>query len=891
VTVRRTESQIPGGIANISRLSDYVDIQGPVALVSYLPSPIKYISSKRELAQNTYVVMYDTPPQTDIKYTWRFKLYLLGESDSNPFYKIELPEGSEGVFELDYKKTEKAWCIHNAVKLTVEVELSTGETLSLSQQIIKAPKDVDHLERQNVNPNPSAGRPFITKLIEASLADYLDKLEDLDPVVGTQGNQLKSKVISAIIYNTYIQFFSGQALTKYGMMRNGVAWFEYLNRERAQQNWLTQLTAMSAEGYESVGVCGIRPDVLAMLINSSYVAGMPTLTPFTKRPDEDQITYNSEIIGNIGQIIEGTSSGSPDVGVDIFNLLRFPKSCIEICGLLLEEIKNTRNEWKNRHWDSLVSERDGQLMMLLEDFFYGPSDFSKSRMKVSADIVKRLRSAYVSMLSSNKLCLRMRSDFYVGIPDGNSLTNSFLDLFVRANQVDVDISTTLTMLHMTDLEEQYDVAGKRWPIYYGGYEREFELTFIYDFGDTKKVFKFTFELDEFIVIPDYLMNPGNNPRTRLKPIRKKAHDLNLEAIGLDAQIQLLSEGDPGLQELRRQFGEVQDKLYTLGCEFVLLIMHTRRAHRLPNFHVVYQKISVDDQGDEHTDNSSNDYEQALDSLNTQITIFYNAAVSTYCATWQSEELVKVLSGQVEEIRTAKQFFNSIANSWATAEQFTTGIFAGHRLNCTSIIAEPIHIPRVIPKDQYARIPRAIDDDDLFFRINKEILFNPDRPSTSDMTAGAAAVDSVLVSVEEKETMELVFDEFFSDIGRSAVPVKMIIIGYADKTFTGGASNRETYNKDLSERRAKWTEARFLEHVNLRNGEIDAGTADPDRQTKVEIGAGKKLEEIVVSWCGDKHAPGDPSDPQNTLRNDAHTNVRVVLMAAKDVPAAPGFCYQ
>lgn len=887
MTVRKTESQIPGGIANISRLSDHVCVQGSIALVSYLPSTIMYISSTRELAQNTYVVMFDTPPLTDVTYTWRLKMYLPGQSDTNPFFHNEI-KGDKGIFELDYQKTEKAWCISDAVKLTVEVELSTGETLILSHQIAKVQKDIDHLERQNVNPNPTAGKPFITKLIEASLADYLDMIEKLDPVVCTQGNLLKSKVISAIIYNTYVQFFAGQALEKYRIMNNGVGWLDYLNKDKTQQFGFMDLPEISDDAYKSVGVCGIRPEILAMFITSSNIAGTPTLTPFTKRKDKDQSSYNREIIVNIAEIIEGTITGSRNIGVDIFNLLRFPKSCIEMCGLLLEEIKKTRSDWRKRNWDSLVSEDDGQLIMLLEDLFYGPSDFTNSRMKIPTQIVNRLNSAYVSMLSSKKLCQRMRSDFYVGIPDSNSLTNYFHNLIEIANLVDVTASIVLTMHHMSDLEEKYNDIGTLRPIYYGGYERQVEFSINYDFGDNYKIFNYKFDLEDFIVLPDFLWDSSSNPEIRLKPIGREAKILDSEISDIEIQIKGLEPNDPTLPEIKRQLANKKEKLDELGVEFVQRIMRTRRVYRLPKYNVLHEVIIVDDQGNNHTVDSTNDYQQSFKSLYAQIMLFYLSAVSTYCAgDGHSVDIFNALSGYLEAVQLSKEYIDSIISAELAPNQITRSNYSTHNISTKPITTQIPYLSIQVPKDQFAQIPRAINVDDCFFRINKDILFNLNSPTTSEMGVGAASAETVLASSEENEHMNLIFDEFRSDIFRSAVPLKLLIFGYADKNFAGNATDRETYNKKLSERRALWMKERFLEYVSLINSEITANTTDPDLPRKVEIGVGKKLEEIVVSWCGDKHAPGDPIDPPEKLKNQAHRDVRMILMPVEDAPSVGG----
>lgn len=892
MAVRKTESQIPGGIGNISRLSDSVDIDGSVALASFLPSPIKYLSSKKELAQNSYVVMFDNPQQTNITYSWRLKLYLPGQDDANPFFEYESPEDEEGVFELDHKKTKEAWCIALAIKLTVEVDLSTGESLSLSHQIVKAPKDIDHLERQNVDPNPSSGRPFITKLIEASLSDYLDKLEDLDSVVGTRGNQLKSRIISAIIYNTYVRFYAAGSLHEYRVMNNGKKWQSYLNQERTQQDWMFSLVGLSDDDFASVGVCGVRPEILSMFVASSYVAGTPSLTTASTRPEGDLFEYYTDIIGNLGTKIEATPQGSTDIGIDIFNLLRFPKSCIKLCGFLLEEIKKSRADWRDRNWDSLVSERDGQLMMLLEDFFYGPSNISEPSRTLPEDIVKRLRSAYVTMLSSGQLCHRMRSDFYVGIPDGNSLTNKFLNLLDEAEVVQVTASFALTMEHMTDLDEIFAVGATSFPIYYGGFRREVVFNINYHFGDTQERFDFSFDLGDFIVMPDYFWNASNNPEVWLKPAGRKAYLHLLEMAGIDAQIGALPAGDPALPELWLQRGREKNRLDVLALEFVLRIMETKRAYRLTSYQVLYEEISVDDQGIDHTVRSTSDYMQALDSLDTQIRLFYHAAVSTYCVVeGQSADLLEVLASYQEDVQLSKQYFDHIVDTESPPANLSRSIYGGHHLNTTPVSTTILPSPLPVPLDESDQIPRSIDDDDLFFRKNRSVLFNTDRPTTADIAAGATSADTVLVSSDQRDQMELAFDEFFSDLGRSAVPIKLLILGYADKNFLGDAANRVSYNKNLSARRAQWIGARFLEHIDKRNDEIIAGTAAPDRQVIVELGPDNNLEEVVVGWCGDLHAPGDPSDPPNTLLDSAHRDVRMILMPAEDVTITGGDQHQ
>ena len=152
MAVNKTESQIPGGIENISRLSDSVCIKDSIALVSYLPSPLVYLEAEGRLVENKYVVMFGQEPSdaTNLNYKWRIRLYR--GDDTSAYWESDDYERNTGVFILDRDITSNIWCLEDAERIEVLVRCSTGFNLNVLHEIELLPKEIRDVFMDNFEP-------------------------------------------------------------------------------------------------------------------------------------------------------------------------------------------------------------------------------------------------------------------------------------------------------------------------------------------------------------------------------------------------------------------------------------------------------------------------------------------------------------------------------------------------------------------------------------------------------------------------------------------------------------------------------------------------------------------------------------------------------------------
>lgn len=314
---RKTESRLPGQTAgaDLQRLASELGqahVHGNYVLVSYLTSPV---------AQGTDIdyVVFATHNAPADKYLWRFL-------NTSTNVTVE-DETDEGIFQF---------CAEERGELRVSVEVCSGgnpqANLQLTQIIDALDPRLEILlegeglrERLNIDKNIGAlgGNASTSRELMNDFRGYLFE--------ATNGTDIPPRFLAAILYLE--------------ILRNPKSWFlEFLpiigERSRSKEIALAAedlnggfLSSLRTQIDNSLGVSQIYPQIIAMVRQRQ--GQIQTYTNWRELPSSNnqRQRVNDDILGDF----EGLSE---EVKIDLFNLLRFPKSNIKLCCDLIAKLKN-----------------------------------------------------------------------------------------------------------------------------------------------------------------------------------------------------------------------------------------------------------------------------------------------------------------------------------------------------------------------------------------------------------------------------------------------------------------------------------------------------------------------------------------------------------------------
>lgn len=290
--VRKTETRIPTGMQPSDLGQAVTAADSRCALISYVSNPVVVAR------ENTYVVLVTDPAlaTATLLFEWTF---------------VE-NGGVPNVQTTDFG--EKTYTPVATGSLAVGVKLlgaanAVQAELSMQQAIVVSSVPLETLIDQAVSATgPTAGSPDILReLINEHNLYY----QSVAPQTAETGEGFKKFVFSMV--------YDG-ALRKNRVERKAI-----LNELAASIN--TSSVDFAAASSSGAGVCEIRPLLLSMII--------PGMTAWTLLPED--ITQRRV---QVESLLQGLAAMEETKRIDLFNIIRFPKSNIVHCGRILEALRN-----------------------------------------------------------------------------------------------------------------------------------------------------------------------------------------------------------------------------------------------------------------------------------------------------------------------------------------------------------------------------------------------------------------------------------------------------------------------------------------------------------------------------------------------------------------------
>ena len=295
MSARNTERRVPANFqpADLGQAAPAADARS--VLIAHVSSPVVVHRD------NTYVVFI-----TDN-----------GLADSVTGYEWIFSENGAEVQRENTTQGEYTYQPQATGALTVTVNFSGGAgTLTMSQDVLELNPELEAIISAADNETgPGIANPQVAREL---VNDYNIYYRGVQPAVPESGDSF-FKLLFDQVYDGVLQ---------------------RSNAHRARQ--IEQLAAilngadpnLDVRANEAAGVCGIRPVLLAMSLPRTSGGTDPYL-PWTEIPENG--TARVVPLQNLLQAFNGLS---PDDKIDLFNLLRFPKSNITVCGKILETLRD-----------------------------------------------------------------------------------------------------------------------------------------------------------------------------------------------------------------------------------------------------------------------------------------------------------------------------------------------------------------------------------------------------------------------------------------------------------------------------------------------------------------------------------------------------------------------
>jgi hypothetical protein len=314
--VRKTESRIPANFKPDDLGQAVVAADGRCALVSFITSPLVI---DRE---NTYVVFVTDAALAGVANSFEWSVTENGgEADTTTT--------QYGEFSHSPKST-------GMLSLVVRV-LGVGNveqaTLKLDQKI----KQLNLLMEINfvaATEKPGAGAANI-EVSRAIVNDYNLYYRQVTLQTPENGDGFK-RFLFSMIYDGVLQSTEGRRK-------------QYIDQLAATlNNQGTDFVTLTAQG---MGICGVRLTLLAMVVPQTPGNPEPLLKwielpeASARRAFEDQ------------KVRQSLSELAESVRIDLFNLVRFPKSNIFQCGRIIEVLRN--QYFSNASFDDVLSGMSG----------------------------------------------------------------------------------------------------------------------------------------------------------------------------------------------------------------------------------------------------------------------------------------------------------------------------------------------------------------------------------------------------------------------------------------------------------------------------------------------------------------------------------------------------
>lgn len=323
--VRNTESRLPANFQAADLGQAVASGDSRCTLVSFISNPLVV---KR---QNTYVLFVPDAGLASAteRYEWRFTL------NDNPAQVESTDEG-----EISYTPTETG-----TLNLEVKV-LGAGNaeqsSISLSQSVVVANAELEtQISNATEESGPAIGNPDIARELINDHNPYYQAVSLQSP---EEGDHFKCFVFNLL---------SSRAQRAPAPRRK-----QHLDQLAAALN--TDLADYGELAAEGAGVGGIRLALLAMCLGDT-----PPLS-WTELPEDTgaRETAARELRNQLNGLDE-------NVRIDLFNLARFPKSNITLCGKIAEKLRD--RYFNGANFDDVMNGQSGtRATWIMRHFNEGP---------------------------------------------------------------------------------------------------------------------------------------------------------------------------------------------------------------------------------------------------------------------------------------------------------------------------------------------------------------------------------------------------------------------------------------------------------------------------------------------------------------------------------------
>jgi hypothetical protein len=324
MTVRKTESRIPAGLQATDLGEAVVAADGRSCIVSFVMAPLARDRS------NTYVVFVtDAALASSVQsFEWSFV-----ENGGDPIVK------STDSGQIDYTPSAEGY-----LELTVRL-LDAGSSeqtkLSLTQQIGPLNQELEEKIAQAIDtPGPGIGNPDVLRELVNDHNPYYLNVALQTPEAG---DGFERMVFGAV--------YDG------ALHRPPAARAEQV--DRVVQSLNTGAPDLVAAVAPGLGVAGVRLSLAAMLLP-------PNAIPFTELPDSTagNLAADEQLRTQLAALAENDR-------IDLFNLVRFPKSNIVLCGKLLEALRD--RFFSGVNFDDVLTKMSGTMgEWILLNYSRGP---------------------------------------------------------------------------------------------------------------------------------------------------------------------------------------------------------------------------------------------------------------------------------------------------------------------------------------------------------------------------------------------------------------------------------------------------------------------------------------------------------------------------------------
>ncbi len=325
--VRKTERRIPAGYTAMDLGQTISSSDGKAALVSFNSSPVVH-----QRLQDYVVFVFDEALASQIDhYDWSFQL---GNNTDNTVTKngyIQYTPQSQGnsSIEVTFKDTTD----------------QVLDSLQMDQMVVAPNAELEALYEQTTENVPLAGQPETSREIINDLRAYMDELapRDADP----------SSSLNRLIFSiSYVEVMNQPTSSRNSMLEKITSAFD-----------ANDTSTFAEEGTAGIGVCRIRPHVLAMYLpetpggNDWYINKREYPTE-----ENERLKSNRELLDELIALPE-------EKQIDLFNLLRFPKLNLKMAIQLLEGLKT--QYFPAQSMETLINDKS-QIQSLLDQFKQGP---------------------------------------------------------------------------------------------------------------------------------------------------------------------------------------------------------------------------------------------------------------------------------------------------------------------------------------------------------------------------------------------------------------------------------------------------------------------------------------------------------------------------------------